>query len=171
MQNGIEGQFMKYLPLVVVLLGCGASAPNIQPTVPIDPSHRPEMRELPPDPGATPPTPSEDWALPIEAATCTTSESFTFDVPAGIELSEEKVTRCLTYRTRYDELRSLYESDRMVWGAHRELYEERLRLSGEEIYNLQPDWWDENKFAIGVAIGVVLGIGVSIGVYAAADNL
>lgn len=157
--------------LISSLLGCSRPAPNIPPTVPIGEQHRPEMRELPPDPGATPPTPSEDWALPIEAATCTTPEQYVFDVPAGIELSEEKVERCLLYRTRYNEMRTIYESDRMVWGAQRELYEERLRLAGEEIYNLQPDWWDENKFAIGAAIGVVLGIGVSLGVYAAAENL
>lgn len=164
---------MKYL-LCTALLVCGCSRPEpvIEPTVPIDEQHRPEMRELPPDPGATPPTPEGDWAQPIEDASgCQTQDGYIFDIQAGILLSEEKVERCLLYRTRYNELRSIYESDRMVWGAQRELYEERLRLSGEEIYNLQPDWWDENKLAVGIAIGVVFGIGLSLGVYAAADNL
>lgn len=164
---------MKYLPLVVVLIGCGSSVPNIPPTVPIDETHRPELRALPPDPGATPIPPEGDWTEAIEVANgCTMEDGTIFDIPhPGILLSEDKAARCMEFRIRYDELRRLYEADRMVWGAHRELYEERLRLSGEEIYNLQPTWWDENKFAIGVAIGVVLGIGVSIGVYAAADNL
>lgn len=163
---------MKYLPLLVLVIGCGSAPPTIQPTVPIDPSHRPEMRELPPDPGATPIPPEGDWVEAVEAGNdCQAEDGTVFSVQAGILLSEDKASRCMEYRIRYDELRQDYEADRMVWGAHRELYEERLRLAGEEIYSLQPDWWDENKFAIGVAIGVVLGIGVSIGVYAAADNL
>jgi hypothetical protein len=89
---------------------------------------------------------------------------------SGIVVSEERAYRDGFYRIEYGLLLQNYDSDRTVWSAHRELYEERLRLADRAIQDLQPGWWERNKFQLGVAGGMVLGIAASVAILAATED-
>ena len=91
-------------------------------------------------------------------------------VESGLFVSEARAVRDGKYRIQYKELRSNYIADRQVWGSHRELYETRLKLADKEIQNLQPGWWDRNKFQLGVVGGVVLGIATSVAILSVTDR-
>jgi hypothetical protein len=167
------------LALAIVCFGC--AGPRFQvPTVPDSVIKRVEARELPPDPAVEPipdNIPSGDWVSPIEKGECLDESGTPEDgapnpcpVESGLVISEERAYRSALYRIRYRELRKTYESDRMVWSAHRELYEERLKLAGQAIEDLQPNWWDRNKLPMGVVGGVVLGIATSVAILSVTDR-
>jgi len=173
---------MKLLHVIMVSVALGACAgPRFQvPTVPDSVIKRVESRELPPDPAVEPipdNIPKGDWVAPIEKGECLdasgtpeTGAPSPCPVESGIVISEERAYRAALYRIRYRELRKTYESDRMVWSAHRELYEERLKLAGQAIEDLQPSWFDNNKFPLGVVGGVVLGIATSVAILSVTDR-
>ena len=81
---------------------------------------------------------------------------------AGVLVGEGVAARYALLRARYPELRVRYEQDRKVWGAHRTLYEERLRLADLAIQDLQPSWWDLNKLSIGFLGGVLGGLAIGL---------
>lgn len=168
--------------IVVLVLSLAACAgPRIQvPTVPDSVIKRVEARELPPDPAVEPipdSIPSGDWVVSIEKGECldasgTPEVGATNPCPAkaGLVISEERAYRSALYRIRYRELRKTYESDRMVWSAHRELYEERLKLAGKALEDMQPNWLDRNKLSLGLMGGVVLGIATSVAILSVTDR-
>jgi hypothetical protein len=84
-------------------------------------------------------------------------------------MSEAKAARFGLFKVRYVELRRLYAADRMIWKAHRELYEERLQLADRTIQELQPGWWDRHKGEVGVLGGFILGVGSAFAVFALAN--
>jgi hypothetical protein len=144
------------------------------PTVPNSVIKRVEERELPPDPGEEKipeEIPKGNWVEPIEKGECldvngTPDPDTVRPCPSksGIAVSEERAFRDGLYRVRYKQLRKLYVADRDVWSAHRELYEERLKLADKAIHDLQPSWFDRNKMQLGVIGGVVLGIATSVAI-------
>lgn len=152
--------------LVFALTGC-ATVPTLAPTVAVNAEKRVEMRPLPPDPltEALPPgTPPEDWVLPLEAGSCFDKAGKPAqDAPkpcperSGVSLSESRAVRAKLLQIRYPELRRLYEADRMVWVAHRELYEERLKLADDKIRSMQPNWFERHALQLGIVGGFVLG--------------
>jgi hypothetical protein len=168
-----------YLVLVLALTGC--AGPRFQaPTVPDSVIKRVETRELPPNP-ATEPIPENiprgDWVTTIAKGECLDTDGTpelgaTNPCPAksGIVISEERAYRSALFRIRYVEIRKTFDADRMVWSAHRELYEERLKLAGQAIEDLQPSWFDRNKLPLGVVGGVVLGIATSVAILSVTDR-
>ncbi len=161
---------MKPALLVLLLAGC-ATPTALQPTV--DMTHRVEDRALPPDPAqekldAT--IPAGDWIEPLEAASCLDKAGkpvtgvYPCPLRSGLALSEARAFRDGLFRVRYPELRRLYEADQQVWKAHRELYEERLKLADTEIKRLQPNWFERNAFALGMIGGFLVGTGMTLGV-------
>ncbi len=140
-------------------MSCAGARP-LPPTVVQE--RRVEERTLPPDPETEKlEGPQEEWVEPLESGTCPTR--------SGIAMSEAKAARLGLFKIRYVELRRLYEADRMIWKAHRELYEERLELADRTIQNLQPRWWDRHKGEVGVIGGFVLGVGVAFASLALAN--
>lgn len=157
------------------VVGCAGPRPYV-PTVPESATKRVEKAPLPPDP-AEEELPAEvskgDWVEPLEEADCLNSDGTPrkgaprpCPSRSGIAVSEERAFRDAKYRIRYRELRRNYEADREVWGAHRELYEERLKLADQAIQDLQPSWWDRHKFQLGVIGGIVLGVASSVAIIA-----
>jgi len=150
------------------------------PTVPDSVIKRVEERELPPDPEKEKipeEIPKGEWVEPINKGECldtagTPDTEATRPCPAkdGIAMSEETAYRSGLIKIRYRELRKTYEADRMVWSAHRELYEERLKLADKAIHDLQPTWWDRNKLQFGVVGGLVLGVATSVAIIYATDQ-
>ena len=149
------------------------------PTVPKG-TKRVESTPLPPDP-AKEPLPEGfakgDWVEPLEAGGCldkkgeTTAEGFPCPARSGIAVSEERAYRDALYRTRYKELRTTCEADRQVFGVHRELYEERLKLADQALQDAVPGWWDRHKFQVGTVGGIILGAAATIAILAVTDEV
>lgn len=163
------------------MVACAGPPRAYVPTVPDSVMKRVEGRELPPDPATESlpeGLPAGDWVEPIEKGECLDDDG-TPDLSAprpcplrsGIAVSEERAYRDGLFRARYRELRENYKADRMVWGAHRELYETRLEAADKVIQNLQPNWWDRNKLQLGLVGGVVLGIATTIAVLAVTEEI
>jgi len=160
------------LVLVVALSGGCATVPALAPTVAINVEKRVESRPLPPDPSteALPPgTPADDWVLPLEAGSCLDKAGKAVSGAvgpcpslSGISLSESRAARAKLFQIRYPELRRLYEADRMVWSAHRELYEERLQQADQKIRDMQPNWFERHAVQLGVVGGFVLGAALTV---------
>jgi len=160
---------MRIIALCALLaLGCGAAqAPQVRPIVAED--RRPEARALPTDvreeplPEGTPVTPGEDYVVPVTAGECAGATE-TCPAEDGIQVSEARANRDALYRIRYRELRDTYDADRMVWSAHRELYEAQVAADREEIARLQPSWWEQHDAEIMAAVGVVVGAALTVAI-------
>lgn len=147
------------LLLATVLATACATVPPPAPSVFIEAPRRPEGRELPPNPREEELAgkfSEKEWVEPAEKGQTLAK--------AGLLVSESRMARDILFRTRYDELRRIYEADRMVWKTHRDYYEERLNLAHDEIRRLQPTWWDRNKDSVMLVGGVVVGFGLTLGV-------
>jgi len=147
---------MRYLPLLL-LVACAAPSSVRAPLV--EAGRVVEARALPPDPstevlpeGTTP----GDWIEPMAEGLRAPKD--------GLLVSEERAARDILYRSRYRELRTLYEADRQVWVAHRALYEGQLVRLNDEVDSLQPNWWDRHGTAMSALGGIVLGSGLTIAV-------
>lgn len=157
---------MRALALVMSLvLANGCAAVPVVPTVRAE--KRVEDRPLPPDPAveALPEdTPKGDWVDSLEAASCLDKQGkpvpgATVPCPArnGIASSEARAARDALFRIRYLELRRDYAADRELWKAHRELYETRLEQAEDKLQKAQPNWFQQNAFALGMVGGFILG--------------
>lgn len=157
-----------------VISGCATTKPAAYAPL-FGAAKRVEEKPLPPDPAeeALPKLPDgsalTEWVEPLEKGSCidaTGKAVGSKPCPAveGLAVSEGQATRDLLFRTRYRELRRLYDADRGIWSAHRELYEERLRTADEALKKAEPDWWQRNKGEVGTITGFVLGVAVTIGV-------
>jgi hypothetical protein len=104
-----------------------------------------------------PPTPMEDVLVsPSSTAVgLSAGEKAPF---GGVLLPEDKLSRSLAYKARYDELRVNYTEDRKIWTSHRELYEDQLKACEKKFKELQPGWFDQHKLELGILGGIVLGI-------------
>jgi hypothetical protein len=134
---------------LVFLIGCATPSAYV-PTVAIE--KRVEDRALPPDPATEPlppGTPPGEWVIPAEKG-----EELS---RSGILVSEARAARDATFRIRYPELRRNYESDRMLWQAHRELYEARLKAADEALKKAEPGWWQQHGPAVGMLGGFLVG--------------
>ena len=146
-------------------LGCAGIKPA-EPYVPKDDWE--ETKTLPPHPEDIklyPKTKKGDWIEPSIVGSCIGANGdirpelgFPCPPKSGLLVSEERVARDILYRSEYKRLRTFYEADRLVWRAHRALYEERLKLAQERINELRPNWWERNAFQIGIGGGLVLGV-------------
>ena len=158
----------------VLMSACASQRSAYVPTVPESAIKRVEEQPLPPDPAEEPipdEIPKGDWVVALDKGECldengVPENSATRPCPAdsGIAVSEERAYRDGLYRLRYKELRKNYTADKQVWGVHRELYEERLKLSHKAIQDLQPSWWDRNKLSVGVVLGIVTGVATSVAI-------
>lgn len=169
------------LILMFVVFGCGATTSSEhRPIVAED--RRPEARDLPPDavieplPAGVPTEPSENYVMPFESGFCISGDGTDraegpCPLISGIVVSEARAMRDATYRIRYPELRQLYQSDRQVWTAHRELYESQIVADREEIERLRPTWWERNDMAIGIAIGLVTGAAITVAITYAVNQV
>jgi hypothetical protein len=168
---------MRYLVLLLVLASACAGVRPLEPTV--RPEKRIENVPLPPDPevekleGDIPP---DEWVEPLEEGLCIDAQGRVLpDAPkpcparSGVSMSEAKAARFGLFKIRYIELRKLYVADRSVWTAHRELYEERLKLADQAIQDLQPTWWDRHKGEFGMIGGFVIGTVVTITIFSIAE--
>lgn len=166
---------MKPLKLVLVLVmatGC-ATAPVVSPPL-ISAEKAVETKPLPPDPAVeTLPagTPAGEWVEALEAGSCldragkaVSGAPSPCPARSGIALSEARAARDALLHIRYPELRRMYESDRQLWAAHRELYEERLRTSAEELRKAQPGWWQQHGPALGMVGGFIVGAVLTVSV-------
>lgn len=146
------------LLLACSLVGCATAPPPVPKTF-IELERRPEVRALPPNPRdekLAGEFSEKEWVEPAEKGQL---------VPkAGMLVSESRMARDILFRTRYDELRKTCEADRMVFGSHRDYYEERLNLADEEIKRLQPTWWDQNKTTVAFIAGSLVGFGITLGI-------
>lgn len=141
---------------LVLLIGCATPAAYV-PTVAVSPTKRVEMQPLPPDPSteALPAgTPAGEWLEPLEKGQPASK--------SGLLTSEARATRDGLFRIRYPELRRNYEADRMVWQAHRELYEERLKAADEALKKAEPGWFQQHAFQLGVVGGFLIGAATTV---------
>lgn len=135
--------------LSFVFVGCATPSAYV-PTVAVE--KHVEDRALPPDPAteALPPgTPPGEWVEPAEKGQTLTK--------SGILVSEARAARDALFRIRYPELRRNYEADRLLWQAHRELYEARLRAADEALKKAEPGWWQQHGPAVGMLGGFLVG--------------
>jgi len=147
----------------LALVGCGAA---VQPAYLVRPDRAVETRALPADPSTealAPGANTDDFVEAQDSGSCLDAQGRPLpDAPrpcparSGIVVGEGRAARDGLYRVRYRELRLMYEADRQVWAAHRELYEGQLQRADERIRQLQPNWWERNGFALGVGLGIVL---------------
>ncbi len=138
---------------LVLLIGCSGAVP-VYFTGIKDPSFRVEDRKLPPRPDKKPIPPDKDWVLPLVK-----------DKPSpkdGVLISAEKAVRAAKYKTRYNELRSLYDLDRHVWRSTRVIQEEQRKQANQVIKDLTPGWWSKNKGMLSWTTGFVLGAASTI---------
>lgn len=134
---------------LTLLIGCATPSAYV-PTVAVE--RRVEDRALPPDPtteSLPPGTPPGEWVEPAEKGQTLTK--------SGIIVSESRAARDALFRVRYPELRRNYEADRMLWQAHRELYEARLKAADEALRKAEPGWWQQHGPAVGVLGGFLVG--------------
>lgn len=80
----------------------------------------------------------------------------------GVLMGEGRAARLSLVSTGYDEMRVLYEQDKKVWTAQRELYETRLALADKAIHDLQPSWWTQHAFSLGLVGGLTLGVAAAV---------
>lgn len=164
---------MRTLLLVIVASGCATTSPVPPPTL-ITASQVVETKPLPPDPSLEPlpaGTPPGDSVEPLEAGSCldkagkaVSGASSPCPVKPGIVSSEARAARDALYRIRYPELRKMYESDRQVWAAQRDLYEERVRTAQDELKKAQPNWWQQHGPALGMVAGFVIGAAMTVAI-------
>jgi hypothetical protein len=167
---------MRALVLVTLgLVGCATTkASTYIPTVPDNPEKRVEKRALPPD-AATEPLPpgtsKDDFVQAQEAGECLDGAGNPLPgapkpcpIKPGILSGEGRSARDMVYRIRYTELRKLYDSDRAVWNAHRELYETRLEQAETALKDAKPNWFQEHAFQLGVIGGFVLGSAATVAI-------
>lgn len=151
--------------LVAFISGCLPKTGEVTPPL-ILVERRIEERPLPVLPKADPSlmsiNPKDDWVEALEVGDKVAK--------AGIEISEYRAATDLVYRLRYDELRSLYEADRSVFRAHRELYEVQCARLTKENKKLD-NWWSRNKLECGVIGGFVIGAGMSIAIVGIAADV
>lgn len=139
----------------LVLVGCASSKAAYVPLV--SPDRQVETRALPPDAPTEPlpnGTPAGDWVVPVEVGETVKK--------AGIEVSEARAARDTIYRIRYVELRKLYESDRLIWTAHRALYEKQLENTEAALKAAQPNWFQQHALQLGIIGGFVLGAATTV---------
>jgi hypothetical protein len=151
--------------LLVFTIGCGSAAP-IRFGAVKDPAFKVEEKPLPPRPDEKPIPPEKDWAVPLVK-----------DAPApksGVLLSVDKTVRAAKYKSRYNELRTLYELDKHVWRNVSVINDEQFAQANRTIKDLTPGWWDGNKgtvaFIAGIVIGGTMTIFVVYGVDQALEN-
>ncbi len=152
--------------LTLVCVGC-VSQPVVRPPL-VAANQRPEVRELPLDPReevlpeGVPTLPGESVVEPIEEAEPAPM--------AGILISESRAARDVLFRARYAELRRVYQSDRQVWAAHRELYEEQVRRDREALEAAKPDWWERHDATVVGVVAFVAGAALTVGLAVAVDR-
>lgn len=149
---------MRCLALILACMGCATTRGPVTPMPELADARRPELRTLPPTPREEV-LPGEfhgeEWVLPIEQGEAASKP--------GLLVSESRMARDILFRTRYDELRTLYVEDRKVWTAHRDYYEQRLVQAKATIDGLQPNWWDEHKDYVYLSvIGILAGYSLTL---------
>lgn len=151
------------IAITLFSFGCTAARPAVQyQGIPPGP-RRVEDVALPDRPNPESLPEAQNYAIPLPQGTKAPKD--------GILLSPEKMERALELMLSYDELRTLYENDRIVWQNQRGTYEDTLVEANKEIVRLNPTWWDDHKLEIGLVGGAVIGIGLSLGVIYGVDQL
>ena len=139
--------------LIPVLVFACSSAPKQAPSYFIEADRWPETKPLPVVDSDTLPLPPK--LDPIESSQAL--EKGIVAPSSGILISEAKAWRLAQSRIEAKALRSDWIADREVWVAHRAVYESTIQNMAEQIRNLQPSWFDENKISIGLGGGFILG--------------
>lgn len=146
---------MRVLIFAALLVGCATVPKPVEPLISVD--RRPEGKSLPPNPR------EEKLDLP-GPETVTAVEKGSVVTTPGLLATEARVARDILFRTRYDELRRVFEADRSVWSVQRALYEEQLQRLAEQNAKLQPTWWDQHKEVFYFVAGTLIGFGVTYGI-------
>ncbi len=147
---------------LVLLIGCGGAVPVHFSGIK-DPSFKVEDKKLPPRPDVKPIPPEKDWVVPLAK-----------DKPApkdGVLISPEKAVRAAQYKLRYNELRSRYDLDRLVWRSTRVIQSEQRGQANRVIKDLTPGWWQNNKGTLGFVTGITIGAIMTIFVVYGVDQV
>lgn len=156
-QSGVKMRRSVVACLLIPVLGCGALSKKKSETpsgeyYAIDSDSWVERSELPEAPKET--TVRDTFAV-----------SYGDVSPgSGVCLSEPLAYEYRNFRAGYKNLRSLYEADQLVWGAHRDVYETKIRAAEEALEEAQPSWWKRNDAQfVGVA-GFIIGAATTIAI-------
>jgi hypothetical protein len=117
----------------------------------------------------------EDLEMPDQPERAVSRQSFAVasgeSVPIdAICLNEDLAMEYQEYRFGYELIHELYQSDRMVWAAHREAYESKLRIAEDRLQDELPSWWEKNDGPLMGIIGFVIGSAATVGVAVAAER-
>lgn len=126
--------------------------PSISTSLPVHP------KDIKLDPNITK---DGNWTKSMEAGSCTLTSNQNSTKPcpsqSGILFSEEAASKAYLYKTSYEELRTLYSSDLLLWKKEQELYEKTIQTLQKENEELKKhSWFQENSFTLGVAAGILL---------------
>jgi hypothetical protein len=157
------------LGMGALVLSCVTAQPQRAPVLSV--GHYVERRPLPvhPEAEALPESiPKGESVEPLEAASCVDEAgklqgSGACPARSGLLISEERAFRDALFRIRYKEMRSLYDADRQVWGAQRELYEERVSSLHDALRQAQPTFFEKYALQFGVVGGFLIGAGLTVG--------
>lgn len=133
---------------VFLLAACGTAHKEIvTPTPELDP-----MPEAPPENVAA----DKRWVIAVEKPEDA--------IKKGILMSAEKAAWLAKYKIKYDDLRTWTELERELWSGKWAIERKNLMLADQKIEDMQPGWWDRNKFEVGMATGIILGALAAIGI-------
>jgi hypothetical protein len=162
---------MRLLVILAVLsVGCGAATPVVQYKG-IPEAQYVEQKKLPDSPASEPIAKKDNWVKSLPASVCTDEKGVERKTDHGIVMSAQKAARAKRWQDAYNNIRSLYELDRQIFGQHRIIYDERTKQANEEIVRLSPSWWDENKGTFGWGAGFVAGAAATIAIVYAVDEV
>lgn len=131
-----------------LLAACGTARKEIvAPTPELEP-----MPEAPPENVAA----DKRWVISVEKPEDATKK--------GVLMSAEKAAWLAKYKIKYDDLRTWSGLERELWSGKWAIAQKNLMLADQKIEDLQPGWWDRNKFEVGMGVGILLGALAAIGI-------
>jgi hypothetical protein len=118
---------------------------------------------LPDRPDKDPITPELDYSIPLQKGNIASAD--------GVLLSPAKIARLILWTISYNDIRTRYEQDRIIFKQIKIIYDERLNQAQNEIDRLQPTFWDKNGPVIILLAGFIAGSLITTGIVIGLKNL